>query len=448
MPSALVPKLSYGPDLAPVRSFSPPKRYYSSYAAAAPPAFTSTTSFQYTPAPSFASTAAPLPPSRSDGLGRLFQSNLHLNRGVGDASPAPSGRWGQHHASPSPSLRGAAAQQPAEAAGYAFTHQPALAELNLPEAVEEYRAARRHAGSGFPQAAHAPAGGIIPQEPQEPPVDDDQQSWEVSSHASTVSMPPLPSDDTPLVPTEFLSNSAEPLPWQGHPCAPVVLALLNSRGVFLPANKDVVSYHMAPAFLKALSQLCLGSYFIKYGIRKSAPKERFFSVRMAENSSGIIVPFLCWTVHQHANQLVDKVPLTHFVGVSTGTGEIAFQRYMVTGNIIKGCRQGPHHAKLPTHGAFTLWFFDQRSGKAKGLSLLTCATSVYELWIGAMNGILAVNSVSLRQITSNTAAFGGGGGGAAEVDVYLRKAQRQVRDQYLNPENADDDDAAGEFLSG
>jgi hypothetical protein len=375
---------------------------------------------------------------RSEGLGRLFQSNEGTQRSV--TSAAPSGRWStqppsQHHDSPLPSFAGAAPRT--AAAGFMFSHQPPLAELNLPEAVEEFRAAHR----APPGQSRSGGTTIIPQ-----PADDfeDQASWETSSHASTVSMPPLPSDDTPLVPIEFLSNSAEPLPWQGHPCAPIVLALLNARGVFLPAFKDVVSYHMAPAFLKALNQLCLGSYFIKYGVRKSAPKERFFSIRMSENSSGITVPFLCWTVHQHAMQLVDKVPLTHFVGISLGTSEIAFQRYLVTGNIIKGCRQGPHHAKLPTHGAFTLWFFDQRSGKAKGLSLLTCATSVFELWIGAMNGILAVNSVSLRQVTSNANLQQGG----AEIDQLLRKAQRHVRDQYMNPEDGDDDDAAGEFLSG
>ncbi|CUG86285.1 Hypothetical protein, putative [Bodo saltans] len=442
MPSALVPKLSYGPDLTSAGSFSPPRKY-SSYSSsvstfhAAP--FPASTHVHYAPSlrslPTTAASSAALPHSyrSSEGLGRLFQSSSALRT---NTSPPPSGRWStqppsQHHFSPPPSFRDVVPRN-TEAAGFAYSHQPALAELNLPEAVEEFRAAHRgHAASPTT---------VIPRATEE---FDDQASWETSSHASTVSMPPLPSDDTPLVPIEFLSNSAEPLPWQGHPCAPIVLALLNARGVFLPAFKDVVSYHMAPAFLKALTQLCLGSYFIKYGVRKSAPKERFFSVRMSENSSGITVPFLCWTVHQHAMQLVDKVPLTHFVGISLGTSEIAFQRYLVTGSVIKGCRQGPHHAKLPTHGAFTLWFFDQRSGKAKGLSLLTCATSVFELWIGAMNGILAVNSVSLRQISNNINPQGGG-----DIDQFLKRAQRQVRDQYLNAEDADDDDAAGEFLSG
>lgn len=405
MPSSLVPKISYGPSSSALGSFT-----------------TLPVRSSLLPRASDArQTNAPITPrmsGRSDGLGHLFQSSTKREGSSWGGEHASPSRGGQH-ASPSPSFHGGPVSPPhGYAAERAYSNQPPLKELNIPEAVEAFRAAK------FGQSQ---------------PVDDDEErSWETSSRASTVSMPPLPSDDTPLVPIEYLNNCGEPLPWQGHSCAPIVLALLNSRGVFLPANKDIVSYHMAPAFLKALKQLCLGSYFVKYGVRKSAPKERFFSIRMLENSAGITVPYLCWTVHQHAMQLVDKVPLTQFVGASVGTGEVAFQRYMVTGNIIKGCRQGPHHAKLPTHGAFTMWFFDQRSGRAKGLSLLTCATSVYELWIGAMQGILAVNSVSLREVH--------GRANISEIDLHLRKAQRQVRDQYLNAEGSDDD-AVGEFMS-
>lgn len=315
-------------------------------------------------------------------------------------------------------------------------------------------------GRLFLPRAESPAPCAPGEFPQQPPllplnpfvsrsVVDEVASSEASTApdsesivASTVSMPPLCSDDTPVVPLDVLSHCREPLPWQGHPSAPVVLSLLNARGVFLPAHKDMVAYHMAPGFLHALQHLQLGSYFIKYGVRRSAPKERFFSIRMIENSVGHTVPFLCWTVHQHAMQLVDKVPLTQLVGITKGPGEVAFQRYMVTGSVIRGCRQGPHHAKLPTHGAFTLWFFDQKHQLAQSLSLLTCSTSVFEMWSSSMQGVLAVNSVTMSEIvTPGHVSLRGPGRRSPprQIDNLLMKAQTQVRSQYLDSDDSDAD---------
>lgn len=275
-----------------------------------------------------------------------------------------------------------------------------------------------------------PLGEMMLQPPNVQRKEDDVASVSegstVESSYSALSMPPLVGDDTPVVPLEVLRNSAEPLPWQGHPSAPIVLSLLNARGVFLPAQKDMVAYHMAPSFLHALHHLQLGSYFIKYASRNSAPKERFFSIKMLDNGAQVVVPYLCWTLHQHGMQLIDKVPLSQLVGVSKGPGELAFQRYMVTGNVIKGCRQGPHHAKLPANGAFTLWFFDRRKQVARSLSLLTCSLDVFDMWTKTMQALVAVNSASVHDYVWR--------GQTSEMDALLKQAQADVRNRTMNDE--------------
>jgi hypothetical protein len=204
-------------------------------------------------------------------------------------------------------------------------------------------------------------------------------------------------DDAPIVPMELLRNEEAPGNWEDHPARFVVLALLEQRGVIPPQHMDVVRYHMALAFLEFIGITMGGSYFIKYGLKGTAPKERFVRLRILSDEHGRMVPNLVITLHREGVQLQDRIRLQDLVGITRGIDGPAFRRHLVHFDVIKGSFVGQHRARLSTKGAFTLWFYDRRSRQPKSLDLLTTNLNVFEVWTRTMEGILSVNSVCIHR---------------------------------------------------
>ena len=248
-----------------------------------------------------------------------------------------------------------------------------------------------------------------------------------------IDMPPFPDDDAPIVPAELMRSQVKPIQWDRHPCATIILLLLNNRGAFLPQHKDLFEYHMAEQFLEALTLLQYGAFLIKYAAKRSSPKERYFMIRVLPDASEKPTAFLTWQLHQNSCQLIDRVPLADLVGITCNAQSIAFRRYLVTPDLIKGCHTGTRVSKLPTSGCFSLWFYDRKKGVARSLDLLTCSEAVFSLWTATFSAILSVNSSVI------------GAGGAdprQELRELMMQSQHGVMGQIQR--EAEDDDEGGE----
>lgn len=235
----------------------------------------------------------------------------------------------------------------------------------------------------------------------------------------TESMPELPpevDDDVPVVPSDLIQQEAAPLQWENHPAHRVVLALLERRGVTLPQFADLVEYHMAASFLDCIAILMGGAYFVRYGEKGTAPKERFARLRVLVDDYGRPVPALVITIHESAVQVIDRIRIEDLVGVTHGVDTSpAFKRHLVHYNVIKGSFVGQHRARLSTKGAFTLWFYDRRTRRPRALDLLTTNMCTHEVWTKALEGVLAVNSTCVHR--SNV---------AQEMQRLFRLAQEGV----------------------
>jgi hypothetical protein len=240
-----------------------------------------------------------------------------------------------------------------------------------------------------------------------------------------VPMPPLPNDALPVVPAERLRGQTRRLLWEQHPAHGIVLSLLTRRGVVPQLHRTLVEYHMAEAFLNCLSALMRGSYFVRYAPKNASPKERFFNVQMLPDSNRRLSPFLCWYIHRTAVQMIDKVSLDDLVGVSPGFQSPAFRRWLISHDIIKGCMQGHHRARMSTRGCFTLWFYDRVGQRPRSVDLLTNNMSIFQVWTKTMEGILTVNSSSPNGSTD----------AGQEMQRLLRLVQQKARSGELEDES-------------
>jgi hypothetical protein len=273
---------------------------------------------------------------------------------------------------------------------------PGLLQSTFAAAAPERQ---RSVGHSFPLAASPYDPGMV-RTPREPPGVAGGFGEAPRDYATTTAadddMPPYLDEDAPLVPVELIRSQATQIQWDRHPCAPIVLLLLNNRGAFLPQHKDLVEYHMAEQMLEALTLLQHGAYFIKYAAKRSTPKERYFMIRVLPDADEKPTPFLTWQLHQNSFQMIDRVPLADLVGITCNAQSIAFRRYLVTPDIIKACHTGTRVAKVSTSGCFSLWFYDRKKGVARSLDLLTCSEPVFSLWTTTFTAILAVNSSAVR----------------------------------------------------
>lgn len=229
------------------------------------------------------------------------------------------------------------------------------------------------------------------------------------------------------------------VPWQFHPAMDVPLSLLLQRGVDIYAHQELIEYHMHPELLNDLHVLRAGSTVVKYPrSARGVPHERFVYVDVARVGGGDAA-FLVWKVHANAHLPIDRVPLTHLVGVTSDDSSSAFGRFVVDSGAAraKAAKRGgmspvdtlsspssmPHHtiastgldsqwaaavedgemlygptledtrrALVPRRHAMTLWFVDTRTGKCKTIDFATYQLATWVRWINAMRGVIAINS--------------------------------------------------------
>lgn len=255
--------------------------------------------------------------------------------------------------------------------------------------------------------------------------DDESEDFSNEEDEEDYPMPPLPNDALPVVPAERLRGQTRRLLWEQHPAHGIVLSLLTRRGVVPQLHRTLVEYHMAEAFLNCLSALMRGSYFVRYAPKNASPKERFFNVQMLPDSNRRLSPFLCWYIHRTAVQMIDKVSLDDLVGVSPGFQSPAFRRWLISHDIIKGCMQGHHRARMSTRGCFTLWFYDRVGQRPRSVDLLTNNMSIFQVWTKTMEGILTVNSSSPNGSTD----------AGQEMQRLLRLVQQKARSGELEDES-------------
>ncbi|KEG09852.1 hypothetical protein DQ04_04531020 [Trypanosoma grayi] len=234
-------------------------------------------------------------------------------------------------------------------------------------------------------------------------------------------------DAEPVVPVDVLcaspSSSPQAFAWARHPRHVIVLSLLRSRGMFLPRHIALADYHMSEAFLHYIDLCCRGSYFVRYQAN-SSPKERFFTIRMIPRDltsrTAERVPCLAWTMHRTGVQVVGFVPLEQLVGITVNVRSASFRPHMTTPQTIKGPRVNSQRARLPTNGAFSLWFCDRSQRTARSVDLLTCNPTVLEVWMNTFKGFVSVNSSSLVHVPLTSEGI------STELDELTREAQNQV----------------------
>ncbi|RNF25327.1 uncharacterized protein Tco025E_02350 [Trypanosoma conorhini] len=258
--------------------------------------------------------------------------------------------------------------------------------------------------------------------------DDSSSSSSFAPEASELSLTEsvlLDFDAEPVVPPGVLSAS-QPcgFAWIRHPCHTIVLSLLRSRDLFLPRYADLAEYHMSEVFLHYISLCCQGAYFVRYET-KSSPKERFFSIRMLPRDMTTRhsekIPYLAWTMHRTGVQLAGCVPLEQLVGITVNTRSASFHPHMLSLRTIVGPRVDNHRVKLPTEGAFSLWFTARRHGTAISVDILTCNSIVLDIWTKAFKGLVSVNSSSVVQVPLTSA------GGSAGLEELTKEAQQQLK---------------------
>lgn len=209
-------------------------------------------------------------------------------------------------------------------------------------------------------------------------------------------------DAAPVVPVALLQRTPQlPFQWNRHVSHPIVLLLLQQRGICLPRYRELIDYHMAELFLHYLDMCREGSYFVHYAPNRW-PKERFFSVqlmpmdRLAMNSEP--VPHLVRRVHRSGVHIEDAIPLQHLVGVTASPQSPCFRPFLESPNTIAACREGRgHRARLPVDGCFSLWFYDKRRSVARSVDLLTCDAKVFDIWTKTFMGLVSVCGSSVVQ---------------------------------------------------
>ncbi|KAH9593103.1 hypothetical protein LSM04_001241 [Trypanosoma melophagium] len=231
-------------------------------------------------------------------------------------------------------------------------------------------------------------------------------------------------DAEPVVPVELLCTcKTELFDWTRHPRHVILLSLLRSRGLLASRYTNLVEYHMSELFLHYIDLCFQGAYFIRYQ-PKSSPKELFFAIRMlprnttSRNSEKI--PFLVWTLHRTGVQVVGCVPLEQLVGITVNAQSVSFRPHLLSSKYIKGPRVNNHRLRIPVDGAFSLWFFDRHQRTAISLDLLTCHSTVLDVWTKTFKGFVSVNSSSVVQMPLTSEGM------SAELDELSREAQGQL----------------------
>lgn len=247
-------------------------------------------------------------------------------------------------------------------------------------------------------------------------------------HATFImpSLPPHPSETSLGFGTHVSDGTWK---WYLEPARDIALSLLMTRGVDVQLHYDVVTYHMVPQLLADIEKLKRGSYLTKYNRKGGPPHERFFYLTMLSRSQEYAPEaMLVWKVHQQSRGLFDRVPLADLVGVTWDTNSPAFARHKLypqrflmqlramrengatDAEIMEALSQcteeaflagprisGSNRFRFDSRNAFSLWFLDRRTMTPKSVDVVTASAELCRLWVTALRGLLAINSVCVDE---------------------------------------------------
>jgi hypothetical protein len=257
-------------------------------------------------------------------------------------------------------------------------------------------------------------------------------------------VPPLPEVEAQEKQRELLKGTglraSQPargptVPWQFHPGMDVPLSLLLQRGVSVYRHQSLLEYHMQPEFLNDIQFAKAGTVLVKFPRGRGMPHERFMSVTLMDVGGGKAA-FLTWRQHAAARGIIDRVPLSHLVGVTHDDRSSAFTRFIADPKTIREknkafrrlqkpfdsiANPAAKHTELdstmvaaapegtflvgptiedsrrelvPRRLCFSLWFVNPRTREARSLDVASYHEGTWAKWVNVMRGIVAVNSVT------------------------------------------------------
>jgi hypothetical protein len=158
-----------------------------------------------------------------------------------------------------------------------------------------------------------------------------------------------------------------------------------------PDNSPSLTEHfMYPELLSCCQRLQYGSYLVHYQ-KKERPHERYFYIKsLPLANKAQFCPFLCFSLHRHAHQAIDAIPLCNVMWVTHGVHTENLLRYYLGGDFITGPYVGKHKAELLTYGAFTVWIYDGQA--TKGIDLVATDPLSFSMWMKLLEDVAQLNA--------------------------------------------------------
>lgn len=186
----------------------------------------------------------------------------------------------------------------------------------------------------------------------------------------------------------------QPVGWNGFwdLCAghELILQLMAVSGANAENSPSLTQHFMYPELLSCIQRLQYGAYLVHYP-KNDTPHERYFYVKpLPLANRGQYCPFLCWSVHRHAHDALDAIPLCNVMWVTQGVLTQPLQKAYLGGDYISGPFVGKARAELLTHGVFTVWVYDGQS--TKGINLCATDPLVFAMFMKLLEDVAQLNA--------------------------------------------------------
>ena len=186
-----------------------------------------------------------------------------------------------------------------------------------------------------------------------------------------------------------------PVGWNGYwdLCAghEQILQVMAVSGATPENSPSLTQHFMYPELLSCFQRLQYGTYMVLFQ-KGEPPHERYFYTKpMPLANRAQYCPYFCWSLHRHAHQAIDCIPLCNVMWVTQGVYESSnFRRYLVGGDYIAGPQIGKRRAEMLIHGCFTVWFYDGKD--TKGIDILAPDPLVFTMWMKLLEDMAQLNA--------------------------------------------------------
>lgn len=186
----------------------------------------------------------------------------------------------------------------------------------------------------------------------------------------------------------------QPVGWNGFwdLCSghELILQIMAVSGANADNSPSLTEHFMYPELLSCCQRLQYGSYLVHY-TKNERPHERYFYVKsLPLANKAQFCPFLCFSLHRHAHQALDAIPLCNIMWVTHGLHTDNFLRYALGGDFITGPFVGKHKSELLTYGAFTVWIYDGQA--TKGIDLIATDPLSFTMWMKLLEDVAQLNA--------------------------------------------------------